>query len=91
MNIDLNANEREFVRNIKDLISCVPEGYELEMEHFPGGDDCPAGWYAYKYRESYGQATPIEDCDEPIITDNKAEEQQIDVIKCYNVAHIYCA
>lgn len=91
MKKELNANEQEFVKNIKDLTNCVPEGYELEMEHFPGGDDCPAGWYAYKYSETYGEATPMDDYNEPIITDNEADERQVDVVKCCNVANVYCA
>lgn len=79
----LNNNEKKLIDIINEAKRYVKG--ELEL-------DCVDGeWYAMDYREELGGAFPIEakQYDEPIITDEEAEEKGIDIIKCCDECGIF--
>ena len=79
-----NAKEKEFLEDLRTADSYVPYGWELEIDRWWGdeGDSVP-GWYAMKYSEENGEALLLEEYSlDPIITENEAIENNVDVNKC---------
>ena len=71
-----NDNEKKFIDMLNEAKRYVKG--ELEL-------DCVDGeWYAMDYREDFEGAFPIEaeQYNEPLITDEEAEDKSIDIIKC---------
>ena len=78
-----NENEIKFIAMIERAMSYVKG--ELEL-------DCEDGkWYARDYREDWECALLIEaePYDKPLITDEEAEEKNIDIFKCCDYCDIY--
>lgn len=78
-----NSNEKKFIEKINEA-KRYAKG-ELELDNFDGE------WYAMDYREDFECAFPIEaeQYDEPLITDEEAEEKDIDIIKCCDECGIF--
>ena len=72
----LNENEKKFVELLDGAWRCVKG--DLELDNFEGE------WFAMDYREELGGAfgISIEPYDKPLITEEEAERQNIDVEKC---------
>lgn len=79
-----NAKEKEFLEDLRIAESYVPDGWELEIDRQWGSeDDAVPGWYAMKYSKEWETALPLEEYSyEPIITENEAIENNVDVEKC---------
>ena len=79
-----NTKEKELLEDLRTADSYVPSGWELEIHRWWGDeDDSIPGWYAMKYSEERGEAILLEEYStEPIITENEAIENNIDVDKC---------
>ena len=73
-----NNNEKKFIDVINEAKRYVKG--ELELDNFDGE------WFAMDYREDLEGAFDIEaeQYNLPLITDEEAEEKDIDVIKCCN-------
>lgn len=78
-----NNNEKKFIDIINEAKRYVKG--ELELDCFDGK------WYAMDYREDLGGAIDIEakQYNKPLITDEEAEKNDIDIIKCCNECDIY--
>ena len=77
----MNANEKEFMDMLRNAEANISSDYDMELEHFNGGDDTPSGWWVYKYSEARGEAVIAND-PEPLITDEEAKQKNINVLKC---------
>lgn len=88
---DFNDAEKEFLEDLRTADSYVPSGYELEIDReWSCEDDCVPGWYAMKYSEEYGCASPLDEySNEAIITESEALEKEIDVEKCLDYYGCY--
>ena len=78
-----NNNEKKFIDIINEAKRYVKG--ELELDCFDGK------WYAMDYREDLGGTIDIEakQYNKPLITDEEAEKNDIDIIKCCNECDIY--
>lgn len=78
-----NDNENEFIAMLEKAKRYVKG--ELELDCFDGE------WYAMDYREDLGGAIDIEakQYNKPLITNEEAEKNGIDIIKCCNECDIY--
>lgn len=78
-----NDNEKKFIAMLEKAKAYV--NGELEL-------NCNDGeWYAMDYRENWECAVPIEvkPYDKPLITDENAEENNINIVKCCEACGIY--
>lgn len=78
-----NENEKQFINVINEAKKYVKG--ELELDCFDGK------WFAMDYREDLGGAIDIEakQYNKPLITDEEAEKNGIDIVKCCNECDIY--
>lgn len=79
----LNDNEKQFVKMLDDAWKYVKG--ELELDNFEGK------WYAMDYRAEFECAFHIEakPYDDPLITDEEAKENCIDIEKCCDYCNAY--
>ena len=89
MTATLTKSEQKIFDLLDDIESWVPDGYELEIDHWY---EPVAGWYAYKYSEDAGEATPLDGYEDVLITDEEVDKEKINIIRvlgeygCYYVA-----
>ena len=78
-----NNNEKKFIDIINEAKRYVKG--DLELDNFDGK------WFAMDYREDLESAFDIEaeQYNKPLITDEEAEENNIDIIKCCNECGIF--
>lgn len=78
-----NNDEKKFIDIINEAKQYVKG--ELELDCFDGE------WFAMDYREDLGGAIDIEakQYNKPLITDEEAKKNGIDIIKCCNECDIY--
>ena len=70
-----NTNEEIFLEKLEEAEAYIPGGYDMEIDHV---ENC---WFVMKYSEEHGEATET-DYPAPIITDEEAKAEGIDVVKC---------
>lgn len=72
----------DFISKLQIAETYIPSNYDMEIDHI---DD---KWFVYKYSDRYGEATPT-DIVEPIITDQEAKGNGIDIVQCLNAYGCY--
>lgn len=89
--INFNTKELEFLEDLRIADSYIPDGYELEINRWWSCyNGTVPGWYAYKYSKEMGASYPLEEySQEPIITENEALENGVDVEKCLDYYGCY--
>lgn len=77
----LNETEENFIRSCQDAMMYVPGNCDLEIHY----DYETRGYYAWKYSEERGEATPLYNTDyetKPIIRDSTIAKFNVDLKKC---------
>lgn len=95
MSNPLNENEQKFLELLKKANSFVPGDCELEIDYIETNAGMSLqgdGWYAMKYKEGSGAYNLTEFqaySNKPLITEDEANEQGIDVEKVINYYGCY--
>lgn len=78
-----NDNEKRFIDMLNNAKKYVKGELELDWED--------GEWFAMDYREDLDGAFPIKikPYDKPIITDEEADNKQIDIVKCCDECGVY--
>lgn len=92
----MNAKEKKFVERLKKIEEKYNEneklsGYEIEINYVYDDEPSLCGWYLYDYSEKNQEATINENFPNPLITEEQAEKDDIDVEECINeLGYYYC-
>lgn len=90
---EFSVKELQLIDMLRKAMMVIPGDYDLEMNHQEWHKDpSKNGWYALKYSEKEGAATPIYNTvyeDTPLITDAAVKHGNIDVDRVFAETHVY--